>query len=121
MVDPPKRPPKGQASASQPAKNMPRREVVQQNPAEKDPPKDNPSKEKNIPKESIPKEKDLQKEEVNKDHITVERPTPPFSLQNEISKINISVPFNEILRNPKYRGRLSKMIKFEESCDSINI
>ena len=38
-----------------------------------------------------------------------------------MSKIKIYVPFNEILRNPEYRGQLSKMIKFEESFDSLNI
>ena len=51
----------------------------------------------------------------------VESPSPPFSLQNEISKIKIYVPFNEILRNPEYMGQMSKMIKFEETSDSLNI
>jgi hypothetical protein len=97
------------------------KEVVQQKPVEKDLPKDSPSEEKDLPKESIPKEKDLHKEEVKKDLITVERPTPPFSLQIEISKIKIFVPFNERLRNPEYRGQLSKMIKFEESSNSLNL
>jgi hypothetical protein len=58
---------------------------------------------------------------VKKDLITVERLAPPFSLQNEISKINISFPFNEILRNPQYRGKFSKIIKFEESSYSLYI
>lgn len=60
-------------------------------------------------------------DEVNKDHITIKRSVPPFILQTEISKIKIFVPFNEILRNPKYRGQLSKMIKYEESFDSLNL
>lgn len=38
-----------------------------------------------------------------------------------MSKIQISIPFNEILRNLEYRGQLSKMIKSEESIDSLNI
>jgi hypothetical protein len=63
----------------------------------------------------------LQKEEVKKDLITVERPAPPFSFKNEISKIKIFVPFNEILRNLEYRGQLSKMIKSEESSHSLNL
>ena len=70
-------------------------------------------KEKYVPKENISKEKDLLKDEVKNDHITIERSAPPFSLQSEISKIKIFVPFNEILRNPEYRGHLSKMIKSE--------
>lgn len=84
-------------------------------------PKASPSKEKELPKESIPKEKDLQKEEIKKDLVTIERPTPPFSLQNEISKIKIFFPFNEILRYCEYRGQLSKMIKSEEAFDSLNL
>jgi hypothetical protein len=63
----------------------------------------------------------LEKEDVKKDLVTVERHAPPFILQNEISKIKIFVPFNEILINPKYRGKLSKMIKSEESSNSLNI
>ena len=84
VVDPPKKSLERQALASLPAKNMPRREVLQHKPAEKYLPKDSPFKEKSLLKESIPKEKDLQKEDVKKDLIIVERPTPPFILQNEI-------------------------------------
>ena len=121
VVDPPKKAPEGQALGSQPTKNHPRREMVQQKCKEKDLPKDAPPKDKEIPKENIPKEKDLQKEEIKKEHITIERLAPPFSLQNKISKIKIVVPFNEILRNPEYKGHLSKMIKSEETSDSLNI
>jgi hypothetical protein len=42
-------------------------------------------------------------------------------LQNEISKIKISLPFNEILKNPEYKGQLSKMIKSEESSNFVNL
>ena len=64
VVDPPKKAPECQASASHPAKSQPRREVVQQKPTEKDFPKVAPPKDKELPKESIPKEKDLQREEI---------------------------------------------------------
>ena len=94
---------------------------MQQNPAEKYFPKAAPPKEKELPKENIPKEKYLQKEEVKKYLIIVERPTPPFNLQNEISKIKIFVPFNEIMINLEYRGQLSRMIKYEKSSNSINL
>ena len=62
------------------------------------------SVEKDRPIENISKQKDLQKDEVKKDLIIIERGSPPFSLQHEISKINIFVPFKEIMRNPEYRG-----------------
>ena len=74
---------------------------MQQKPKEKELPKVAPPKDKEIPKEVVPKEKDLLREEIKRDPI--ERSTPPFNLQAEISKIKIVVPFNEILRIPEYR------------------
>ena len=59
VVDPPKKAPKGQASARQPTKNQCRTEVVHQKPTEKYLPNFAPPKDKELPKESIPKEKDL--------------------------------------------------------------
>ena len=82
--------------------------MAQQKPLEKYFPKVAPSKKKELPKENKPKEKDLQKEEVKKHLVVVERHVPPFSLQNEISKIKIDVPFNEILRNPESKGNCLK-------------
>ena len=114
-----KRVPQGQASASQPAKAQPRKEVVQHKPVEKDIPKSTPLKDNELPKEVVPKEKDLQEEEINRD--LIERSTPPFNLQAEISKVKIVVPFNEIIRIPEYRGQLSHMIKFEETSDTLNL
>ena len=35
--------------------------------------------------------------------------------------MKISLPFNEILRNPEYRGQLARMIKSEETFDSLNL
>ena len=119
VVDPPKKAPEGQTSASQPAKSQPRREVMQQKPIEKDFPKASAPKDKELPKESIPKEKDLQREEIKRD--LVERFAPPFNLQTEFSKIKIVFPFNEILRIPEYRGNLSKMIKSKETYDTLNL
>jgi hypothetical protein len=67
----------------------------------------------------VPKEKDLQKEEIKRD--LIERSAPPFNLQAEISKVKITVPFNQIIRIPKYRGKLSHMIKSEETSDTLNL
>ena len=92
--------------------------MVQQKHVEKDLPKASPPKDKEIPKESIPKEKHLQREEIKRD--LVEKSAAPFNLQTEFSKIKIVVPFNEILRISEYRGWLSKMIKFEETYDTLN-
>ena len=46
-----------------------------------------------------------------------------FNLQNELSKINIFVPFNELLRNTEYRDAISKMVKDqgEGQSDILNL
>ena len=93
--------------------------MVQHKPTKKDVPKAAPPKDKELPKEVVPKEKDLQREEIKRD--LIERSSPPFNLQAEISKVKIVVPFNEIIRIPEYRGQLSHMIKFEETSDMLNL
>ena len=75
---------------------------MQHKPIEKDIPKAAPPKDKELPKEVVPKEKDLPREEIKRD--LIERSTPPFNLQAEISKVKIVVPFTEIIRIPEYRG-----------------
>ena len=44
-----------------------------------------------------------------------------FNLENKISKIKISLPYNEILRNTKYRAQLVKMLKAEDVSISTNM
>ena len=43
--------------------------------------------------------------------IDVERVGSGFNLQNELSKLKIYVPFNELLRNNEYRDTITKMVK----------
>ena len=43
--------------------------------------------------------------------VDVERIGSGFNLQNELSKLKISVPFNELLRNTEYRNTITKMVK----------
>ena len=42
--------------------------------------------------------------------IDVERVGSSFNLQNELSKLKIFVPFNELLRNNEYRNTITKMV-----------
>lgn len=42
-------------------------------------------------------------------------------MENEISKIKISLPFSESLRNSEYRAQISKILKAEESADIVNL
>ena len=46
---------------------------------------------------------------------------PAFNFENEIFKIKIPLPFNEILKNYEYRAQLLKMLKEEDASASINL
>ena len=39
-----------------------------------------------------------------------------FSLENEIFKVNISLPFSELIKNTEYRNQILKMFKSEQIC-----
>ena len=43
--------------------------------------------------------------------VDVEKVTSIFNLQNEISKLKISIPFNEFLRNNEYTDTITRMVK----------
>ena len=53
-------------------------------------------------KEDVIKKVLENKKEIPKEN---DKTIPPFSLQNEISKIKISIPFNELLKNNEYREK----------------
>ena len=43
--------------------------------------------------------------------VDVENVNSIFNLQNELSKLKISVPFNELLGNNEYRDTITRMVK----------
>ena len=43
--------------------------------------------------------------------VDVEKIGAGFNLQNELSKLKISIPFNELLRNTEYRNTITKMVR----------
>ena len=48
----------------------------------------------------------------NKQELTVvETPIKPFSFESGVAKIKLSLPFNELCRNPEYKNQLLKMLK----------
>ena len=56
--------------------------------------------------------------------VLVERIERTFSFKYEVSKIKISLPFDEICRNVEYRNQLIKMLKSDHKTifsDSINL
>ena len=50
--------------------------------------------------------------------IEVEKVNSKFNLQNELSKLKISVPFNEFLRNNEYRDTITKMVRGQREFQS---
>ena len=43
--------------------------------------------------------------------VDVEKVVSTFNLQTEISKVKISIPFNELLRNREYRDKIIDMVR----------
>ena len=46
---------------------------------------------------------------------------PAFNLENEISKLKVSTPLTEIMRNSNYRGQVSKMLNLDPMSDMVNV
>ena len=59
--------------------------------------------------------------EVRKEVVILKDKLSAFNLENEISKIKISLPFNEILRNTEYWAQLVKMLKAKDVSVSTNM
>ena len=43
--------------------------------------------------------------------VDVEKVNSIFNLQNELSKLKVPIPFNELLRNNEYRDTITRMVK----------
>jgi hypothetical protein len=50
-----------------------------------------------------------------------EKVSPPFNFENEMSKIKIYIPFNELIKKGEYQEQIIKMIKMGETADTLNI
>jgi hypothetical protein len=51
----------------------------------------------------------------------VEKIQSPFNFENEMEKIKIFVPFNELIKNVDYIIQIIKMMKMEEASDTLNV
>lgn len=51
----------------------------------------------------------------------LERFSSSTSFENEIEKVNISLLFSEILKNYEYISQIGRMLKFEDSSDTVNL
>ena len=47
----------------------------------------------------------------NLQSVDVEKVVSTFNLQSELSKLKVSIPFNELLRNREYRIKISDMVR----------
>ena len=47
--------------------------------------------------------------------------TSVFSLENEISKLKVSIPLTEIMKNINYRGQVSKILNCDPMSDMVNV
>ena len=65
---------------------------------------------------STPKEKERKEIPVKE----VEK-IPAFNLKNEISKLKVSIPLTEIMRNNNYRGQVSKILILDPMSDMVNV
>ena len=69
--------------------------------------------------DSLLEKKDNQAHDLSKE---VEKSTSVFNIQNEIAKIKISVPFNEILKVDKYRSKIVEMLNSPPGgADILNV
>jgi hypothetical protein len=50
----------------------------------------------------------------------VEKSLSPFNFESEMAKIKMYVMFNELIKNGEYRNQIMKMIKMEESPNTLN-
>jgi hypothetical protein len=68
--------------------------------------------------ESLKKAPEVSKETSIKE---VDKAPPPFNFENEMAKIKIFVPFNELIKKGEYRNQIIKMLNMEEAPDTLNI
>jgi hypothetical protein len=51
----------------------------------------------------------------------VEKTSSSFNFESDMAKIKIFVPFNELIKNSEYRNHIIKILKMEETSDTLNI
>jgi ribonuclease HI len=51
----------------------------------------------------------------------VKKTSSSFNFESDMAKINISIPFNELIKNGEYRNQIIKMLKMEQTSDTLNI
>ena len=69
-----------------------------------------------------PQQQAISKEKERKEIPVKEvKKTPTLGLENEISKLKVSIPLTELMKNNSYRGQISKMLNFDPLSDMVNV
>jgi hypothetical protein len=109
-------------ASTEPQQTNPIREPLADTPSTSRPKKDNPTKdatEKGKSKEEVPRKAPETSRETGVKE--VEKVSPPFNFENEMAKIKISIPFNELIKKGEYRDQIIKMLKMGETPDTLNV
>ena len=108
LANPPKGNPTKESQNKTPSSSQPKKEYVAKDVVDK-----------GNKKEELPnKVPETRKETVNKE---VQKTSSSFNFESEMAKIKIFVPFNELIKNSEYRNQIIKMLKMEETYDTLNI
>jgi hypothetical protein len=102
-MNPTKEPQVNTPSASRPKKDNPTRDMT---------------KKGNSKEEALKKAPEVSKETSVKE---VDKAPPPFNFENEMAKIKIFVPFNELIKKGEYWDQIIKMLNMEEAPDTLNV
>lgn len=83
----------------------------------------NVRKEKEFQSESHKKESQAKGQIEKKDIATkeAEKQSNLVSLENEISKLKVSIAFTELVKNEKYKFHIAKMLKVDKMLDTMNV
>jgi len=77
--------------------------------------KEDPPKQKEYPPRYV---LEVRREAILKE---VEKYQPSFNFENEMEKIKIYLPFNEMIRNMEYKNQIVKMLKMEKTSYTLNV
>jgi hypothetical protein len=83
----------------------------------------NPKKDKETqtagPRKEIPAKEQSERKDVTSKE--VEKYPNLFSLENEISKLKVSIPLTELVKNDQYKFHVAKMLKVDQMSDMVNV
>ena len=51
----------------------------------------------------------------------VDKQSNPFSLENEISKLKVSIPLTELVKNYQYKSYVAKILELYPMLDMVNV